>query len=67
MAVNGLSWKVALVLFVFSLSVNAKTIYDLRTNYEVAPLSVEGTPVFSWKMDTETIPRRHLSHAVYMR
>ena len=51
MAVNGLSWKVALVLFVFSLSVNAKTIYDLRTNYEVAPLSVEGTPVFSWKMD----------------
>ena len=30
MAVNGLSWKVALVLFVFSLSVNAKTIYGRK-------------------------------------
>ena len=30
-----------------------KYVYDLRTNYEAAPLSVERAPVFSWKMNAE--------------
>lgn len=32
---------------------NAKNLYDLRTNYEVTPMSVEQTPVFSWKMEAD--------------